>query len=253
MELIFIGTSSGRTSLTKFHSSLLFKINSKNILIDSGDGISKTLLNQKISANKITDIIFSHYHSDHLAGLPSLITQMIINNRSESLNIFTHAELVETLKHFLEISYIFIEKLNFKINIEGFEFGKEIKILNKFIFTAKQNSHIKNKHNIESETIKFLSAGFLFNVDSKKIIYTSDIGDKNDLYLFPNESPDIFITESNHIELKEIEEAANLLRLKKVYLTHIDDESTILSWYNKLSDDQKEIFILAEDGMKISL
>ncbi|MCB9257926.1 MAG: hypothetical protein H6612_01130 [Ignavibacteriales bacterium] len=58
MELIFIGTSSGRTSLTKFHSSLLFKINSKNILIDSGDGISKALLNQKISANKITDIIF---------------------------------------------------------------------------------------------------------------------------------------------------------------------------------------------------
>ena len=47
MQLTFIGTGSGRTSIDRFHSSLLFTVNDKNILIDAGDSISRAMLKQK--------------------------------------------------------------------------------------------------------------------------------------------------------------------------------------------------------------
>ena len=100
MKLKFIGTSSGQTSLNRNHSSLFFQLGSTNILIDAGDGISKALLHQNVDHSLIDKIIISHFHSDHLAGLPSLLTQMIIAKRRKAIEIYTHKSLLKTLEKF---------------------------------------------------------------------------------------------------------------------------------------------------------
>ena len=253
MELIFIGTSSGRTSLNSSHSSMLFKINSKKILIDSGDGISKALLKQNIHTNSITDIIYSHYHSDHLAGLPSLLTQMVIQNRSEPLFIYTHTNLVNPLKSFLSISFLFLEKLKFSVQIIGFDFKTTTKITNDFNFIPKQNSHILNKHNIITKEVEFISSSFLFQIGTKNIVYTSDVGHFNDLYLFQDHKHDIFITETTHVSVSKIESAATILSPSRTYLTHIDDQVKLNEWYHQLTKERKGMFIIAEDGMSVNL
>jgi len=51
MQLTFIGTGSGRTSLDRFHSSLLFTTSDKNVLIDAGDSISRALKRQQVPIN----------------------------------------------------------------------------------------------------------------------------------------------------------------------------------------------------------
>jgi ribonuclease Z len=253
MYLNFIGTGSGRTSLNRFHSSLLFKSDEKSMLLDAGDSISRALLNQKLPFNNITDIIISHYHSDHVAGLPSLLSQMIIENRTEPIEIYTHSELVKSLIALLEISNIFIEKLNFLVEIIPFEFDKEIEISNDFKFTAKQNSHIKKKHEIDNDKLKFISSSFLFKVGNNKIVYTSDIGNSEDLFLFNNIQADICITETTHLSFNDIENAATILNPTKIYLTHIDNETELRNWYNNLSANEKEKFIIAFDGMMVDL
>lgn len=253
MELIFVGTSSGKTSLTRFHSSLLFKTNSSNILIDAGDGISKALLNQHITFNSISDIVLSHYHSDHLAGLTSLLTQMIINNRTEALKIYTHSELIKPLNSFLQTNFLFLKTLNFEVKIIGFNFNHQIILGESFKFTAKQNSHITNKHGLNIVDLAFLSSSFLFQIKDHNIIYTSDIGSSNDLYLFNEYVSDIFITETTHVTLEQIEDAVTILKPKITYLTHIDDELKLKGWFEKLPADKSKIIIIAEDGIKLKL
>lgn len=253
MKLKFIGTSSGRTSLDRFHTSFIFNINSKNILIDCGDGISKALLSQGISYNSVTDIILTHYHSDHLAGLPSLLTQMIIQNRKEILNIYTHKNLVKPLNNFLDSSFLFLENLKFPVAIIGFEFNKKFKIINDFSFLPRQNTHITNKHNLKKGRLKFISSSFLFFVGANKIIYTSDVGSSEDLYLFQETQADIFITETTHISFLDIEAASIILSPNKFYLTHIDNEEKTCNWFMKLSSMQEQKFVLANDGMEIIL
>ena len=92
-SIVFVGTSSGKTSLKRFHSSLLVKSHSFNLLIDCGDGTSKALLSQGISIDLIDGILFSHLHPDHSAGFPSLIVQMKQLKRVKKLKIFCHKNL----------------------------------------------------------------------------------------------------------------------------------------------------------------
>ncbi len=254
-SLKFIGTSSGKTHPLRFHSSFIFTTERKNILIDCGDGISRALLVNKIPYDKITDIIITHYHSDHLAGLPSLLTQMIIEKRKTPLKIFTHNKLINLLEKFLTASFLFLDKLDFKVEILGFEFIQNYKIDNQFYFTAKQNDHIVNKHNIQLQDVEFISSSFLFTSGNKKVIYTSDIGSKEDLYLFNEVETDIFITETTHLTLTELENALIIQNPKKIILTHIDleNENKINYWIKSQIGSLKNKIILAQEGIKLEI
>ncbi len=252
MHIKFIGTGSGKTSLKRYHSSLLFT-GDKTILIDAGDGISKALLKQKISWNSIDVIILTHFHADHLAGLPSLLTQMIIDRRKKPLKIYTHSNLIETLNGFLQASLLFSQSFDFALSITGFNFNREVSVSSKFAFKAKQNSHITNKHNIQN--VNFISASFLFSVNGKNIFYTSDIGSSNDFSLFNTEKIDCFITETTHITLDDIKNFVIRQSFKSVILTHISDGEVknLTKFVNKLNNSYNLNVILADDGLFFSL
>jgi ribonuclease Z len=123
-SIVFIGTSSGKTSLKRFHSSLLIQSRSFNLLIDCGDGVSKALLSQGISYELIDGILFSHLHPDHSAGFASLIVQMKQQKRKKNLKIFCHKNLAETLRMFLYHSFVFTERSSFELEYYAIEHEK---------------------------------------------------------------------------------------------------------------------------------
>lgn len=255
MKLKFIGTSSGQTNPNRNHSAILFENNSSKILIDCGDGISRSLLHLNISANQIEKIIISHFHADHIAGLPSLLTQMIISKRNTSIDIYVPKGLLNTLRNYLRSNFLFIEKYEFKIELHEFDLNKECKIDKGFKFIAKQNSHISNKQNLKIKNIEFVSVSFLFKINIKNIFYTADIGSANDLILFEKFNIDTFICESTHISLKEIENYIINRKIKRTLLTHINysDEKLISDWHKNLSKFLVAKVKIAFDGMNIKI
>ena len=106
MKIKFLGTGSGKTSLNRYHSSLLISSSKYNLLVDCGDGISKAILAQNIDFNSINSVLISHFHSDHFSGLPSLITQMKLSSRKNELKIFVHSSEKDFLEDFIFHSYI---------------------------------------------------------------------------------------------------------------------------------------------------
>ncbi len=252
MEILFAGTGSGKTSLKRFHSSFIIKHNGYSLLVDAGDGISRALLNINEDINKIDSIIFSHNHADHFAGIASLLTQMKLNGRSSDLTIFTHRLLEDALISFINHSYLFQETIGFNLSIAGFDFEKETELDSSIRFSAKQNRHItKEKYPDGYDEIGFVSSSFLFAADNRKIVYTADVKNAEDLYLF--DENDIFITETTHVSLEEIEELYNSKNPGKLILTHISDEyeKDILNWYSGLSSKIKNKIIIAYDGLLI--
>lgn len=225
MKLQFIGTGSGKTSLKRNHSSILFDTDKSKILIDCGDGISRALLKYDIAFNQIDTIIFTHYHADHFSGISSLITQMKLYERKSDLKIFTHKNLIEPLKNFLNSTYLFEEALGFDLQFIGYEFDTGYEIDDNFSFSAKQNSHIKNKYNVNSVSAdRFVSASLLFTIEDEQIIYTSDIAVREDLFLFETKKPKIYITETTHIDHDWIHGIVAFYHPEQIYLTHISDE-----------------------------
>jgi len=252
IKILFVGTASGKTSLKRNHSSILINANSHNLLIDAGDGTAKALLTQKIYFNEIHSILFTHYHADHFSGIASLITQMKLSGRNIPLTIYTHNNLMSALTALLNSVYMFKENLCFKLNIKGIQFGKRIRVCDSFYFTIKQNSHIINKNNFKNIPDElFISSSVMLNIFDRNIFYTSDVGSKNDLYLFQPKKIECLISEAYHISFNEIIEYVNNTNPKKTFITHYNDndESALKKSIKKFQKYSPKKIILAHDGL----
>ena len=142
MKISFIGTGSGKASLNRSHSSLLFTSEEYNLLVDAGDGISRALMSNGINFETINGILFTHLHPDHFSGLPALIVQMKIMNRNEPLDIFIHESLKAVVEESLLRTYILPDKMEFKIHYKTFTGDERFMITEEFSFLARKNSHL---------------------------------------------------------------------------------------------------------------
>lgn len=253
MRLIFLGTGSGRTSITRGHTSLLFRDENNSVLIDCGEGTSKTLLTNSIPLNGIESIILSHFHADHAAGLPGLLTQFKLAGRKEPLNIFIHIALKDLLIQMLNSFFLFTESFQFPLSIITYEFDETIPIGKDLAMKCRKNSHIANKHNVTSVPAEsFVSSSFSFSAGEKHILYTADIGSGEDLFLFDG-SFDYIITETTHIQPEKLLQALVRYEPEKIFLTHIDDEYKLNSWHGHLDKKIKKYFQIAEEGFELEI
>ena len=72
MEVVLLGTSSMVPTIERNHSSAWLKYENENILIDCGEGTQRQIKKAHLSAMKITKILITHWHGDHVLGLPGL-------------------------------------------------------------------------------------------------------------------------------------------------------------------------------------
>ncbi len=249
MKITFIGTGSGKTSLNRFHSSLIISAGGYNLLVDAGDSISRALLSQNIAYNSINGILITHLHPDHSGGFAALIVQMKMNNRKEPLVIFSHHTLIRTLKNFLSFSYIFTERMGFPIHFTGFNFDDEIQISRELYCIAKKNSHLQEYERYDP-SLSYASGSFLFKSPDKTVYYSGDLGSPEDLYLFKEHKADVFITEAVHVSYDSILKMSLKLEPAKVILTHLPDEGIPGINPERAKNDS---MIIAEDGLVVSV
>ena len=256
MEIKFIGTGSGKTSLKRFHSSFIILSQNFNLLVDAGDGISKALLKSKISFDQIDGILFSHLHPDHFSGFAGLIVQMKLTNRKKPLRVFIHEKLSGVVQNFLYTSYLFKERMDFEIEYEEFKHEEKIRINEDINFLSKQNSHLDQYVKYDKEKrLNFICSSFLLGLKNKNVFYTGDIGSANDLYLFKELKIHTIICETTHLEMSELLKCFNKLRPGEIFLTHLDDdsESKIEEWKHSISERIRNKFVLASDEMSVSI
>lgn len=73
MEAIFIGTGCGVPSKRRASPALIIKVNGKPLLLDTGVGTLRRLLEVGIQGNDLTHIFYTHLHVDHTAELPAIL------------------------------------------------------------------------------------------------------------------------------------------------------------------------------------
>lgn len=253
MKITFIGTSSGKTSVDRYHSSLLFSLEKYHLLIDAGDGISRALLKNGFNFDLLNGILFTHLHPDHFSGLPALIVQMKLINRRDPLDIFIHKSLKTIVEEFLLRSYLLSERMGFKIHYKEFENDTPFRVVDNLTFLARENSHLNYLMGFPDKypKLSLYSASFLFEKGNRRIIYTSDIGSEVDLVLFKEFIADTIITETAHVSPSAVIEKLLKLNPAKIYFTHYSDEdfhiiSEILA---NLPSREKEKTFLAKDGL----
>ncbi|GJQ61600.1 MAG: hypothetical protein SCALA702_06530 [Melioribacteraceae bacterium] len=255
VKIKFIGTSSGVTSADRFHSSFVIESGESKILIDAGDSVCKALLNSGYKFTDITDIIFTHFHADHVSGIAPLLTQMKIIGRTEPLRIFCPAGLIASLEYYLEMTNLFAENFGYQFSIIPMNERETLSIGNGISTHFIKNTHIQPKALTNRKyDIPFLSGSLLIRTDAGNIFYTSDVCDASDLQLFGNNQIDLFISETAHVSLDDIVEAWLKSGAKKLILTHYEDEQyDTLKQFTSTSYPAGKLAETAYDGMETFL
>ncbi len=96
------------------HSSIFLDYNQEGILIDCGEGTQKQLRIAHIKPNKISKILITHFHGDHVLGIPGIIQNLAAHDYQETLEIFGPKGTKSNIKKLLS-GIIFQGKINMKI------------------------------------------------------------------------------------------------------------------------------------------
>ncbi len=120
MEIILLGTSSMVPTEERNHSATLLKYKEENILIDCGEGTQRQFRKAKISAMKITKILITHWHGDHVLGLPGLFLTLASQGYAQTLEIYVPKGTKEKLQGIMSF---FVSKKTIKYKVLEVESG----------------------------------------------------------------------------------------------------------------------------------
>jgi ribonuclease Z len=87
IDVALVGTGGMMPLPGRFLSSMLCRVNGKMILFDCGEGTQVSLRILGWGFKQIDIICFTHFHGDHVSGLPGLLLTMANADRSEPLTL----------------------------------------------------------------------------------------------------------------------------------------------------------------------
>jgi ribonuclease Z len=87
-QLIILGTSNAIPSADHENTHMALITPERKVLIDCVSNPVVRLEQAGVEINTVTDIILTHLHPDHIAGLPLLLMDMWLMGRTHPLNIY---------------------------------------------------------------------------------------------------------------------------------------------------------------------
>ncbi len=85
IDVCLLGTGGMMPLPNRFLTALLVRYNGKCVLIDCGEATQIAMKKKGLSAKPIDVMCFTHYHADHISGLPGMLLTMGNAERTEPL------------------------------------------------------------------------------------------------------------------------------------------------------------------------
>ena len=195
--ITFLGTGGAVPTRSRNHPSVLINYKDENLLFDCGEGTQRQFRIAGLNPCKITRLFITHWHGDHVFGIPGLLQTLSLNGYNKKLYVYGPRG---TENYFDLYRRIYLSNGN-KIDIEIVEVLQGIVFENEEIkVVAAQMDHdspclaysflVKEKVRLDKDKIKKLNlpnspliAELLLGkkvrigekvVDGKKLIYKED-------------------------------------------------------------------------------
>ncbi len=236
-EVCLLGTGGMMPLPHRWLTSLMVRYNGINVLIDCGEGTQVALKEKGWSPKPIDLILFTHFHADHISGLPGMFLTLGNSERTEPVTLVGPKGLKKVVESLLiiapqlpfEINYIEIDgdsmrfdfkdfhidafKVNHNVTCYGYSISidragrfdsdkaKELNIPLKFW------SKLQKGETVEDET-GIYSPEMVMGPPRKgiKVTYTTDTRPCKNIPLFAKDS-DLFICEGMYGDTEMLEKA----------------------------------------------
>ncbi|MDD6195185.1 MAG: ribonuclease Z [Lachnospiraceae bacterium] len=87
LDVCLLGTAGMMPQPNRWLTALMTRYNGSSLLIDCGEGTQIAMKEAGLSPNPIDVICFTHYHADHISGLPGLLLSMGNSDRREPVTM----------------------------------------------------------------------------------------------------------------------------------------------------------------------
>jgi ribonuclease Z len=115
MELIFLGTSQAVPTAKRNHTAILLKYKDETILFDCGEGTQRQFRIARINPCKLTRLFISHFHGDHMLGIPGLLQTLALNGYNRTLEIYIPIGTRKYIDLMLNM-FAFAGKIKYKVH-----------------------------------------------------------------------------------------------------------------------------------------
>ncbi len=128
LDVCLLGTGGMMPLPGRWLTALSLRYNGSQLLIDCGEGTQVAMKKAGISSKPVDIICFTHYHADHISGLPGFLLSMGNAERTEPLTIIGPKgveRIVNSLRVIapelpFEIKYIELTQPEQEIRINGY-------------------------------------------------------------------------------------------------------------------------------------
>ena len=98
IQLTILGSASAVPTKTRNTTSQFLHFLNRRLLIDCGESTINTLVRLGLPFTQLDYIFISHLHTDHILGLPGLLSSFALKNREKPLTIFSPEGLEELME-----------------------------------------------------------------------------------------------------------------------------------------------------------
>ena len=115
LDVCLLGTGGMMPLPRRWLTALMTRYNGHSLLIDCGEGTQVAIKEKGWSFKPVDVICFTHYHGDHISGLPGLLLTMGNAERTEPLTLIGP----KGLERVVNATMYFVMDIHWRYSVRG--------------------------------------------------------------------------------------------------------------------------------------
>ena len=119
LDVVFLGTAGSMPTAQRAPAALLVRRGGERLLFDCAEGTQRQLLRSSVGLVELREVFVTHFHADHVLGLPGMFKTFALRGRDLPLDVYGPRGLVDLLGSLKRV----VGKLRYELRLHELEPG----------------------------------------------------------------------------------------------------------------------------------
>jgi ribonuclease Z len=119
LDLVFLGTAGSMPTAQRAPAALLVRRGGDRLLFDCAEGTQRQLLRSSVGLVELEEIFVTHFHADHILGLPGLFKTFSLRGRERPLEVYGPRGMIALLGSLKRV----VGKLSYELRVNEVDAG----------------------------------------------------------------------------------------------------------------------------------